>query len=229
MSNDEYSLEELSEATGITRRTIRSYIQQGLVEPPDSIGRNARYGRKHLVILLAIRQLKVGNGLTLPEIRSALLFADPEVVEELASEVGEAGTGLASSTAESSGSALEYLQALKEAQVPRAEADSETTSRLAPPSHSTAQRVTGQTVDDQSRRRVGSPVERLLRNIERLGDGRPVARKSRGEQWVRIPVTPDIEISVRGATSPEQVARLEAIADRLRTLLTEENEYEINN
>ena len=44
---DKYSLEELAKRVGIQPRTIRSYINQGLLRGPDSLGRNARYSEYH--------------------------------------------------------------------------------------------------------------------------------------------------------------------------------------
>ncbi|NQW18319.1 MAG: MerR family transcriptional regulator [Chloroflexi bacterium] len=224
MTQDEYSIDQLANLTGFTRRNIRSYVQQGLIDPPDSVGRKARYGRKHLVVLQAIRTLREGHNLALADIRARLLFADPQEVEDLAAQTGEIGSSPAPDSDGVGRSALEYLESLKRSPGQLREVSSQMAmddggiegqhlhrrmiqSGTAPPARS-------------------SPVDRLLRNIERLGDGKPIARKSKGEQWVRIPVTPDIEISVRGANSPEQVARLEAIADRLRVLLMEEEEYD---
>ena len=40
----DYSLEDLAKILRINPRTIRSYIQQGLLRGTDSLGRNARYG-----------------------------------------------------------------------------------------------------------------------------------------------------------------------------------------
>jgi len=224
MTQDEYSIEQLAKLTGFTRRNIRSYVQQGLIDSPGSVGRNARYGRKHLMRLQAIRTLREAHNLPLADIRARMLFADPQEVEDLAAQAGESGSPVPPDSDGSEGSALEYLESLKWPSAQQENLGSEVAMDDAG--------IEGQYL---SKRMIqsgptsparSSPVDRLLRNIERLGDGKPIARKSKGEQWVRIPVTPDIEITVRGASSPEQVARLEAIADRLRVLLMEEEEYD---
>lgn len=43
-----YSLEELCAATGIPPRTVRYWIQLGLVDRPQGAGRGAHYARAHL-------------------------------------------------------------------------------------------------------------------------------------------------------------------------------------
>ena len=199
-------------------------MQQELIEPPGSMGRNARYGRKHLVILQAIRTLKESHNLSLADIRARLLFAEPQEVEDLAAHAGEIGSSPAPDTEDAGSSALEYLESLKKPPAQKEDFRSEAAMDDAGIEGKYLRNQVMQSGPTSPAR--SSPVDRLLRNIERLGDGKPVARKSKGEQWVRIPVTPDIEITVRGASSPEQVARLEMIADRLRVLLTEEEEYD---
>jgi hypothetical protein len=47
----------------------------------------------------------------------------------------------------------------------------------------------------------------------------PPARKARGEDWLRIPVTPDVELHVRGRLDAEARARLERCADLVRDIL----------
>ncbi len=50
-----YTIEQLSELTGYSRRTIRYYIQQGLLEPPAGRGRGGFYYDSHLHKLNEIR------------------------------------------------------------------------------------------------------------------------------------------------------------------------------
>lgn len=76
----DYSLQELSVLTECSSRTIRYYIQAGLVERPVGETRSARYGTRHLeqlllikkwtaagVSLARVRQLLQGDGAPLPE------------------------------------------------------------------------------------------------------------------------------------------------------------------
>ena len=50
-----YSIGELAAAGGVSRRTVRFYVQRGLLAPPLGLGRGARYGQAHLERLLEIR------------------------------------------------------------------------------------------------------------------------------------------------------------------------------
>ena len=52
-----FSIEDLSRITGLTRRTIRYYIQQGLLAHPVGERRAAHYLASHLETLLRIRRL----------------------------------------------------------------------------------------------------------------------------------------------------------------------------
>lgn len=70
------------------------------------------------------------------------------------------------------------------------------------------QRVTGQT-----------PIDLLLAELSKVHEQRTVRRQAKSEQWYRIAITPDIELSVRGINDSEQLARLERVADHIREIL----------
>ena len=53
-----YTIEELSEATGITARTIRYYTTEGLLASPETRGRYALYSEAHLHRLQLVVMLK---------------------------------------------------------------------------------------------------------------------------------------------------------------------------
>lgn len=53
-----YTIEELSEATGITARTIRYYTTEGLLATPETRGRYALYSEAHLQRLQLVVMLK---------------------------------------------------------------------------------------------------------------------------------------------------------------------------
>ena len=48
----------LAERAGVTRRTVRFYIQKGVLSPPQGAGRGARYTREHLAQLEQIAAAK---------------------------------------------------------------------------------------------------------------------------------------------------------------------------
>jgi DNA-binding transcriptional MerR regulator len=68
---NDYSIEQLEELTGFARRTIRFYIQQGLVEAPFGARKTPRYTQKHVEQLLKVRQYKEA-GLNLKRIAQLL-------------------------------------------------------------------------------------------------------------------------------------------------------------
>ena len=79
-----YDLNELSDRAGVTPRTVRYYIQQGLLPAPDAQGPATRYGQGHLDRLLLIRQLQKEHQ-PLAEIRAQLEALGDEDVRRLLS------------------------------------------------------------------------------------------------------------------------------------------------
>jgi DNA-binding transcriptional MerR regulator len=66
-----YTLEELAALVELPRRTVRYYIQIGLVDRPDGVAKGAYYGRRHLEQLLAVRKWQLA-GLSLERIGELL-------------------------------------------------------------------------------------------------------------------------------------------------------------
>ena len=66
-----YSLAELCQLSGVTRRTVRYYIKQGLLPSAARRGRGARYAQAHLSRLRLILRLK-GRDIPLARIRERL-------------------------------------------------------------------------------------------------------------------------------------------------------------
>ncbi len=59
-----YSIGELAELGGVSRRTVRYYVQRGLLEAPTGLGRGRHYTRRHLDTLIRVRKLQeAGYGL----------------------------------------------------------------------------------------------------------------------------------------------------------------------
>jgi DNA-binding transcriptional MerR regulator len=80
-----YSLDELTSLADVTTRTVRYYITEGLLPPPATIGRNARYTQEHLDRLRLIARLKE-EFLPLKEIRTRLQSMTPEEIRDEADE-----------------------------------------------------------------------------------------------------------------------------------------------
>jgi DNA-binding transcriptional MerR regulator len=71
----DYTIAELAELSGVSRRNIHFYVQQGLLPSPEGAGLGARYTDEHLLRLRAIPVLR-DRGLRLDEIRERLAGMD---------------------------------------------------------------------------------------------------------------------------------------------------------
>lgn len=74
-----FTMEELVDASGISDRTIRYYIEQGLLQHARGRGRSSYYTTEHLERLARIANLR-DRGLSLAEIQEAL---SPERFEQM--------------------------------------------------------------------------------------------------------------------------------------------------
>ena len=66
-----YTIDEISDRTGFSKRTIRYYVQKQIIDPPSGRGRGGFYYDSHLSDLLRIRQLRE-QSLNLNSIREIL-------------------------------------------------------------------------------------------------------------------------------------------------------------
>ncbi len=192
-----YSLEDLSAKTGFEVRVIRSFIEQGLLRGPSSLGRYARYSDWHLVRLLAIKALKDRRGLTYSEIRQTLLCMGETEILALAETVT---TGTDSKRS----SALDYIRSLNP--------QTFETQKIDEVSHQAD-------LFFQSQDQKASPESE-----QGVSSGKQAAYQSErqlpaSETWHRFQITPDVELSVRGIQSEKQMARMKNIANRLREFL----------
>ena len=64
-----YNIDELADLGGVSRRTVRYYVQEGLLPAPLGVGRGRHYGKAHLDRLLEVKAQQEA-GLSLDQIRS---------------------------------------------------------------------------------------------------------------------------------------------------------------
>ena len=81
----EYTIGELVSLSGVNRRNVHFYVQQGLVPPPQGAGLGARYSDEHLLCLRAIPVLRK-RGLRLDEIRKRLASSTARSIEAFLAE-----------------------------------------------------------------------------------------------------------------------------------------------
>jgi len=87
MEDKKYTFEELCALTGMSARTLRYYIQIGLVDKPIGQTRAAHYLSSHLEKILRIKQLS-DAGISLERIRDVLL-GEPLPVPERTKRPGQ--------------------------------------------------------------------------------------------------------------------------------------------
>lgn len=84
MKVTELKLDELAERAGVSPRTVRYYIQRGLLTAPAFRGADTVYGEEHLMALRAIKKLQEAYW-PLDAIAGALSNRSPAELERIAS------------------------------------------------------------------------------------------------------------------------------------------------
>jgi DNA-binding transcriptional MerR regulator len=82
MRAETYDIQELVDLSGVPRRNIYFYVQQGLLPPPAGAGLAAHYNGEHLARLRLIPQLR-GQGMRLDEIRERFNGLNLEEMEAM--------------------------------------------------------------------------------------------------------------------------------------------------
>jgi DNA-binding transcriptional MerR regulator len=86
MTNDSYTIQTLEAATGIQRRTLRSWIRENLLPKPLGKGRRALYDVRHLVRARVVKQLR-DQGKSLRAIRAQIkMLSEAELMTLLPRE-----------------------------------------------------------------------------------------------------------------------------------------------
>ena len=79
MDEKTYTIDDLCDLTGFSRRTIRYYVQEGIIGPPAGRGRGGFYYDSHLQKLLQIKSLQE-RGLGLTAIMNMLKAGETEPI-----------------------------------------------------------------------------------------------------------------------------------------------------
>jgi DNA-binding transcriptional MerR regulator len=196
MFEDSYSLSDLADATGIEARTIRSYIERGLLPGAEARGRAASYSKEHLSRLQVIRSLRRARpDIGLSEIRIVLQGLNPEQIHGLAG-----------------GSITAASRAIDDSLQPPQNADSEDVTA------NDSSEIPKTINWEQSAAKL-TGTERLVYLLREVSGFMPPAPTSKVEGWQRIVVTQDVELSVRANFDANQLAAFRELADLLRYLL----------
>ena len=228
MSARKYTLKELESRTGFGSRTIRNYIDKGLLPGAYSRGRYASYGQEHLDRLLFLRKLKNRGKLPLDEVRRLLLQLAPERIKAIAhghEDMASIATKPHWDSSDHQYSIDEYAPTSDESMdLDSMKPDSSPgRSYSAPPPADSALDYIRRLRSPGSPERPGRSDSRLRQaahQLQRITPGHhPPARRAKGEWWAAIEVTPDIELRARGLDG-DDLAALESIADAFRALLS---------
>lgn len=193
--DDSFDLLELSKRAGVTPRTVRYYVQQGLLPSPGARGPGAKYDEGHLLRLRLIRRLQKEH-LPLAEIRRRL------------EQMGDDAVRLALRTPEGkpTSSALEYVR--------QALAGGGPVSRATMAPRPPAPAMTyGSVATSELFEEAPSPAASM--------GSEPVGREQRS-QWERIALAPDVELHVRRPLSRAQNRFVERLIELARRALEED-------
>ena len=190
-----YSLVELADLAGVTTRTVRYYLSQGLLPAVGQSGPGSKYDDRHLARLRLIRRLQAEH-LPLAEIRRRLDELDDDEIR------GLAGTDLPAAPTDS---ALDYLRSVLEppSVAPRgAPVPSLARMSMALPAFEPAPDVLHSTMTTAPAAAVPTPIER--------------------SQWERIVLAPDVELHIRRPLTRAQNKQVDRLVTIARELLEED-------
>jgi DNA-binding transcriptional MerR regulator len=195
MSDLNYSLNDLADAVGIEARTIRSYIERGLLPGAETRGRAASYSKEHLSRLQVIRSLRRARpNIALSEIRIVLQGLTPEQIHSLASGSITAATRAIDGSKQSEDADSADVGENDDNEIAR-------------------------TIDWELSAAKLTGAERLVCLLREVSGLTSPKSTSKVEGWQRIAVTPDVELSVRAEFDANQLAAFRELADLLRHLM----------
>lgn len=189
MTPELFSIEELAERTGLSIRTIRFYISEGLLPSPQARGRNAGYVQEALDRLILIQRLKDAH-LPLKEIRAQLDALTPERIHQLAEEQDQ---NLINQSAEVS------------PQPPPVEPDS-------------ALNYITRILEARSAYRAAEPRRAFLSEPQPPASRRP-ERSLPAESWRRVEILPGVELHLREPLDPLIQQKLAQIIEMVKLII----------
>jgi DNA-binding transcriptional MerR regulator len=200
-----YSLNDLAEGTGIEARTIRSYIERGLLQGPDARGRGASYSQEHLDRLRVILILRRARPtIQLNEIRRFLQQMSPQQISEFCSGSLRATASALAETIDE-GEKPDALRAVGHF--------------LSQPEEMDAATAESPRLDEQLPSDELTGPERLLQALRKVVRPGLAASTPKLDAWVSLAVTEDLQLAVRAEVAAGQMAVFREVADLLRSLL----------
>jgi DNA-binding transcriptional MerR regulator len=200
-SESEYSLQDLADLAGVTPRTIRYYIVQGLLPSPGKAGPGTTYTDGHLNRLRLIRRLQREH-LPLAAIRSRLAALDDATVAALVE---------APASEPPAGSAIDYIRSVLEG-----DASFEAMTLSSPAAPPASPPPSTNAVD------LRAPAYRLAEPSPAYAEPPASTPAPDRSQWDRILLAPDVELHVRRPLGRRAHKRVERLIQIARELLEED-------
>ena len=227
-----YTIDDLTAQAGVTVRTVRYYIGEGLLPPPLGAGPGTRYTREHLDTLLLIGALK-DRYLPLREIRRRLQGMDPAAIHE-AIEGMHARTGSEDAEQPERGAAVAMMSppdppdALLGADAGDASAPGSASSYIEAllqedpgvPHHRRAARRA------QRSRRQGDgmrfPAPPNLPDVTDIStpDMFPISADPDERRWRKLAITPEAELTIEEDLYHRRREQIESLVAHIRRVLT---------
>jgi DNA-binding transcriptional MerR regulator len=208
MEPESYSLNDLAEVTGFEARTIRSYIERGILPGAEARGRGASYSVEHLNRLRAIQILRRARpNIQLNEIRIFLQQMSPQQIGDFCSGSLRATAAALAETIDEA-EEPETLRAVGQFLKPDVEAVADS-DELARDEEAKLALPPGELTGPQ----------RLLQALQKIARPGPPLPAQKLGAWVRVPITDDVELAVRAELAAGQIPVFREIADLLRALL----------
>jgi DNA-binding transcriptional MerR regulator len=205
-----YTLTELAALAGVTPRTVRYYIAQGLLPAAPSAGPGAKYGDAHLARLRLIRRLQRDHQ-PLAAIRHQVGRLDDAMVLTLDAVPGEA--------APAPDSALDYVRRLlSAAPAPQSVAPAPSSGPSAPSMRAPPEPA------PMMKQLPSAPAPAMPPppSAPTLTAPPPAPLQPVRSQWERIVLGPDVELHVRRPLTRSQSKRVDRLIAIGRELLEED-------
>ncbi len=209
MPDDPYTIADLARLAGVTPRTVRYYVAQGLLPSPEAAGPGTRYGEDHLARLRLIRRLQRDH-LPLAEIRVRLERLGDDEIRALIDAEQAAGPPAPAQT-------LAYVQDLM--------ARSGVQSRVAAV-HETAAPYAAryEPVFPDAYPAAPAPMAPPLPSVTPMPSWPAEPKPSHPDRstWERHALSPDVELHVRRPLDRRTNKRVEQLIRIARELFDEE-------
>jgi DNA-binding transcriptional MerR regulator len=229
-----YSISDLAGLTGLSVRTIRYYLAQGLIPASGESGPGAHYGDGHLGRLRLVRRLQQQH-LPLAEIRSRLAsLTDAEVI----------GLTDAETVAQPATSALEYVRSvlaprgdMATSMPPAPGAPNRFLRRMAAPFAAQVRTVMAEPAlplataqlpasiapgPEAPGASAAQPAEVAAPQPAAISTPQPAPASMERSQWERLSLGPDLELHIRRPLGRLEQKRVERLITIARQVLKEE-------